>query len=465
MNKILSVVFLFFLTTHLYPQDISESWAGSLNIQGTKLRIVFNITKTDTLYVSTMDSPDQGAYDIPTTSTGYSKGKLDITAESLTLHYQGELKNDSIIGVFKQGAMSLPLNLSQGVEAGPLRPQTPKEPFPYNSELVTLTSKDGNHIISGTFTKPLESGVFPAIVLIAGSGPNDRDETLFGHKPFLVISDHLTKNGFAVLRYDKRGVGSSTGNYELATTNDFAQDAELAVEYLRERKDIDNSKIGLLGHSEGGLIASMVAADNKDIGFVVLMASPGIKGIDIVLDQNEFSMSHQNFKPEVILEMQKINKEIFTRLTDWKGTEVESTVLQQKLSDLWALIPSYISANVEKNSYLRSQYNAMIGRGYRSFLSSNPALYLQDVNCPVFAINGKLDSQVLAEKNLDAIKNALLKGGNTNSETKVYNNLNHLFQESVTGLTSEYAKIEQTISSEVLSDITDWLHKQVKEKH
>ena len=462
MNKVVSVVFLFFLTTHLYPQDISGSWAGSLNIQGTKLRIVFNITKTDTLYVSTMDSPDQGAYDIPTTSTGYSKGKLDIIVKGLTLHYQGELKNDSIIGVFKQGAMSLPLNMSRGVKAGPLRPQTPNEPFPYKSELVALTSKDGNHIISGTLTKPLGSSIFPAIVLIAGSGPNDRDETLFGHKPFLVISDHLTKNGFAVLRYDKRGVGSSTGNYELATVNDFAQDAELAVEYLRKRKDIDNNKIGLLGHSEGGLVASMVASDNNDIGFVILMASPGIKGIDIVLDQNEFSMSHQNFEPEVILEMQKINKDMFTGLTEWKGTEIESTVLQQKLSDLWDLIPSHISANVEKDSFLRSQYNAMIRRGYRSFLSSNPALYLQVINCPVFAINGKLDSQVLAEKNLDAIKNALVKGGNTSFDTKVYDNLNHLFQESVTGFASEYAKIEQTISPEVLSDITDWLHKQEK---
>jgi pimeloyl-ACP methyl ester carboxylesterase len=462
MNKVLFFFTIFLLSINLYPQQINGSWKGSLDIKGASLRIVFNIKKTGSIYESTMDSPDQGAYDISTTSTEYSEGKLEIIAKGLGLHYRGDLKNDSIIGTFKQGAMSMPLNLTRSAEPIITRPQTPLEPLQYVSELVKLTSKDGNHTISGTLTRPHGDGVFPAIVLIAGSGPNDRDETFFGHKPFLVISDHLTKNGYAVFRYDKRGVKSSTGNFAQSTINDFARDAAMAVEYLKERKDIDSNKIGLLGHSEGGLVASMVAADNNDIGFVVLMASPGIKGIEIILDQNELSMTNLRLEPDVIEEVQEVNKEMFTRLIKWNCNKIDSTELQQKLLDLWEILPSPIRSSVDKDSYLRSQYNAMITPGYRSFLSSNPALILQNVKCPVLAINGKLDSQVAAAKNLNSINEALRKGGNKNSETKIYANLNHLFQESITGLVTEYAKIEQTISPEVLSDITNWLNKQVK---
>ena len=462
MNRVLSIISLFLFTTCLYSQEISGSWTGNINIQGTNLRIVFNITNANTFYESTMDSPNQGAYGIPTTSTEYSEGKLYITAKALAIHYQGELKNDTIIGTFKQGTMSIPLNLTRSVETNLSRPQTPQEPFPYYSEQFALPSKESNHTITGTFTKPFGDGVFPAIVLIAGSGPNDRDETIFDHKPFLVISDHLSKNGFAVFRYDKRGVGGSTGNFKQATINDFAQDASLVVEFLKQRKDIDDTKIGLLGHSEGGLVASMVASNNKDISFVILMASPGIKGIEIVLDQNKFSMLQQRFEPDVIREVQIVNEEIFKSLINWNDSENEKIVLQQKLSDLWELFPTYIKANVEKDSYLNSQFNAMITPGYRSFLSSNPSLLIEDVDCPVLAINGKLDTQVAAEKNLNSISETLRNGGNKTFETKVYSNLNHLFQESATGLIDEYANIEQTISPEVLSDITTWLKKQIE---
>src|SRR5690554_5799861 len=321
MNRVLSIISLFLLTTCLYSQEISGSWTGNINIQGTNLRIVFNITNANTFYESTMDSPNQGAYGIPTTSTEYSEGKLYITAKAL---------------------------------------------------------------------------------------------------------------------------------------------ASLVVEFLKQRKDIDDTKIGLLGHSEGGLVASMVASNNKDISFVILMASPGIKGIEIVLDQNKFSMLQQRFEPDVIREVQIVNEEIFKSLINWNDSENEKIVLQQKLSDLWELFPTYIKANVEKDSYLNSQFNAMITPGYRSFLSSNPSLLIEDVDCPVLAINGKLDTQVAAEKNLNSISETLRNGGNKTFETKVYSNLNHLFQESATGLIDEYANIEQTISPEVLSDITTWLKKQIE---
>lgn len=462
MNRILNIILLFMFTSGIYAQEISGSWSGSLNIQGTNLLIVFNITKAGTLYESTMDSPDQGAFAIPTTSTKFSDGKLEITATALGMKFEGELKDDSIIGTFKQGALSVPLTLIRGATNVQSRPQTPKEPFPYHSEQVAITSKDGKHTISGTFTKPFGKGLFPAIVLIAGSGPNDRDETLFNHKPFLVVSDHLTKNGFAVLRYDKRGVGKSTGSYADATIDDFAEDAKLALEFLKKRADIDKSKTGLLGHSEGGIVASMVAANNNDVNFIVLMAAPGIDGIEIVIDQNEFSMIQQKFAPDLIMKMQSVNKQMFTGLINWGGTENEKKTLHDRLSELWELIPSQAKANLEKTSFINYQFNAMITPGYRSFLLSKPSSYIQKIKCPVFAINGKLDSQVSATKNLNSISEALKKGGNSSSKTKIYEKLNHIFQESTTGLVTEYGKIEQTISPEVLSDITAWLKNQTK---
>lgn len=457
MNRIFLFLFFSFSTIFLHSQEVSGSWIGNININGTSLRIVFNITNTGSAYESTMDSPDQGAHGIPTTSTEYSNGKLVITAKLLGLHYHGDFKNDSITGIFKQGGISLPLNLKRKSEEVLSRPQTPVEPLPYIKEIVTISSKDNSYAISGTLSIPKKEGVFPAVVLIAGSGPNDRDETIYGHKPFLVISDYLTRNGFAVLRYDKRGVNSSTGNFAEATIKDFAQDASLAVEYLKKREEVDIHRIGLLGHSEGGLIASLVAAENYDISFIILMAAPGVDGVEIVMDQNELSMLHQKFEFETIQKIQTINKRMLNSLTKWKGTDNDSIKLKQNLSNLWDSLPPYIKESIDKESYLNTQYNVMISPGYRSFLSTKPSFYLQKVKCPVLAINGKLDSQVAADKNLNSIKEALSKGGSSTSNIIVYPNLNHLFQESTTGLPNEYGKIEQTISPVVLSDITNWL--------
>ncbi|CEA16697.1 hypothetical protein ING2E5B_1965 [Fermentimonas caenicola] len=465
MNKAVFYIFLFLLTGNLYSQEIIGSWTGSLKIQETSLRLVFNVSMKDSVLISTFDSPDQGAFGLPTTRTTYSESdkKLEIIASGLGIFYRGILENDSIVGTFNQGGIPFPLTLRKTIKEVVHKPQTPIEPLPYISEEVTISDNSQNKVsLSGTLTLPDSTGIFPAIILIAGSGPNDRDETIFGHKPFYVISDYLTRNGFAVLRYDKRGVGKSTGDYSKATISDFVTDASNALEYLKSRKGIDSSKIGMLGHSEGGIIAPMVASKSSDVKFLVLLAAPGTKGIEIVLDQNENSLKHQGIEPETINRLQLTNREIFESLLVWSGSENDRTALRDRLSYLWEQLPILIKLKLEKEPYLRAQFNAMITPGYRSFLATDPKDYLSLVSCPVLAINGENDVQVPALKNLEAIKHHIQKGGNYKVETKSYPMLNHLFQESITGQPDEYAKIDQTISPQVLSDITNWVKNQTE---
>lgn len=264
----------------LTAQDITGQWNGILKVQGTQLRLVFNVSKSDNGYSSTMDSPDQGAKDIPVAKTTFENPSIKFEVTNAGIEYLGAIKDNEIVGIFKQGGMELPLNLSREVleKEEVKRPQEPSKPYPYYSEEVTFPNTKANISLAGTLTLPEKKGNFPVVILITGSGPQNRDEELLGHKPFLIISDHLTKNGIGVLRYDDRGVEQSTGDFSSATSADFATDVESAIDYLKTRKEIDKSKIGLVGHSEGGLIAPIVASESKDVSFIVLLAGTGIRG-------------------------------------------------------------------------------------------------------------------------------------------------------------------------------------------
>ena len=460
MRKFFTLTIAIFFANILFAQNIIGSWSGVLSVSNTKLQVVFNITQQDSSYTSTMDSPDQGAFGLPTTRTTFADNKLEIVATGLGIYYQGILAGDSIVGSFNQGGISFPLILKKAEKVQFNRPQTPVEPYPYTNEEVIITLKKDNITLSGTLSKPYGDRHHPAIILISGSGPNDRDETIFGHKPFLVLSDFLTRNGFAVIRYDKRGVGKSTGEYNKATIRDFANDAAAVVDFAKSRKDIDPANIHVIGHSEGGLIAAMLASQNPNIRSVVSMAGPGVKGLEIVQDQNRVSMQAQKIEPETIDKLLELNREILQGIMEWHGTENERTTLRNQLGVLWVQLPILVKMKVKKDVFVRNNYNALVMPGYRSFLSIDPAEYWEKTKCPVFAINGEMDTQVLAEKNLSAIRNALTNGNNKNFETKSYPKLNHLFQECTTGYVDEYAKIEQTISPEVLEDILAWLQKQ-----
>ena len=284
------MLFLFttFLSLTAFAQDITGTWDGILKVQGTQLRLVFNISKTNTGFTSTMDSPDQKATGIPITTTTFENNTLKLAIPMASISYEGVLGNDrNIVGTFKQGALTVPLNLTKGVveKEKIVRPQEPTKPYPYYSEDITFENSKAGITLAGTLTLPSKEGNFPVVVLISGSGPQNRDEELLGHKPFLVLSDYLTKNGIAVLRYDDRGIAESKGNFRTATTADFAEDAAAAVTYLQTRKEINSKKIGLMGHSEGGVIAPMVASTNKAVAFIVLLAGTGIPGDALLLLQ------------------------------------------------------------------------------------------------------------------------------------------------------------------------------------
>ena len=461
MKKKAIILFLFLVSVSVSAQEITGSWSGTLNVMGNKLPVVFHVSKTDSSYSTTMDSPAQNALGLPTSKTSFVENKLEIVATGLGIFYQGTLEGDSILGTFNQGGIPFPLVLKLTDKPVLNRPQEPQPPFPYKTEEVKFIHKKDSIELAGTLSVPDSAGTFPAVILIAGSGPHDRDETIFGHKPFLVIADHLTRKGFVVLRYDKRGTGRSTGYYPIATTQDLATDVAAAVEYLKAREEVDKSAIGLIGHSEGGVIAPMVASKNRDIKFIVLMAGMGERGIETIMEQNRMALELLNIEPENSDRSLKAIREIFESLSEWKGTEADRVTLRDRLSQLWEQYPILVKMKLKKDAFVRDQFNTIATPWYRQFLALDPAEYLKKVKCPVLAINGEKDTQVLAEKNLGAIKSALDKGRNYRYETKTYPGLNHLFQECETGRADEYGKIEQTLSPDVLSDITVWIKKQL----
>ena len=457
MRRIYFFTFLISILTQVQAQHITGSWSGELEIMGNQLPLVFHISQNDTAWITKMDSPAQHAFGLPTTKTIFSKNRVEIVASGLGIFYQGRLHGDTITGTFNQGGIPFPLTLTRDESAQLKRPQEPVPPFEYLTENITFPNKNDKINLAATVTLPKTAGKYPAVILIAGSGANDRDETIFGHKPFWVIADFLTQNGFIVLRYDKRGVGESEGSFATATTKHFAEDAASAITYLKSREDVDKSAIGLIGHSEGGIIAPMIASENQDVSFIVLLAGMGVKGIDLILDQNETLMTEQQMEPENIVTLRKANRDILETLTQWKNSEHDKTLLRDQLSLMWDKMPLLTRLKSNKEQFIRTNFNAMIAPWYKNFLIINPTDYLQKVQCPVLIVNGEKDSQVLFYKNIPAIRSALERGGNKQFTVKTYPHLNHLFQECKTGSVDEYAEIEQTVSPQLLEDMLQWM--------
>ena len=438
-------------------REVIGKWSGSLNIMGTELPIAFNIFEEKGNVISTMDSPSQNAFGIPTDRTTLNGNKIEIVINNIGAFFQGTVSNENITGTFNQNGIPFPITLSHNVLQERLRPQTPTPPFSYDIEDISFANHKDNVKLSGTITKPSIDGTFPTVILVAGSGPNDRDETIFEHKPLWVIADHLTRNGFLVLRYDKRGVAQSTGKYATATTLDFADDAKGAIEYLKSRDDVDISKIGIIGHSEGGIIAPMIASERDDINFIVLLAGMGTKGIDLIIDQNEIALNQLNTDSNIIADISKANKELFEKAIKWQDNDADNTDIDMMLDSIWNKTPLSTKANANKEQFIKSTKTALLSPWYRYFLNIEPTEYLLKTKCAVLAINGEKDMQVLADKNLEMIQSALRKGGNSNFKIRKYPNLNHLFQNSNTGQVNEYINIEETFSEEVLIDIVDWI--------
>lgn len=341
------------------------------------------------------------------------------------------------------------------------RTQEPTEPYPYYSEDVTFNNEQANITLSGTLTLPSKEGNYPAVILITGSGPQNRDEEGLGHKPFLVISDYLTKKGIAVLRYDDRGFGQSTGDFKSGTSFDFATDVESAVTYLKSRREINQNKIGLIGHSDGGMIAPIVAARSHDVAFIVLLAGPGIQGGKLLMMRQELLAKAMGMSDVEINESKISNEKTFEIVSRSKDSKTIKADLIKYSKENPPNIPSrLLPPGMTKEEFVAAQIDEITSPWFIYFLNYDPATTLEKVTCPVLALNGEKDVQVPSQENLTAISNALKKGGNKNITIKELPNLNHFFQECKTCSLSEYATIDQTFSPIALTEISNWILKQ-----
>jgi pimeloyl-ACP methyl ester carboxylesterase len=391
-----------------------------------------------------MDSLDQNAKGIPISSIELKESRLTFTSAVVNGSYDGAVNSDrsAIQGTFTQG-VALPLNFKRAGAvdlAGPRRSQSPTKPYPYREQDLTYPNPAAGIKLGATLTWPNGPGPFPAVILITGSGQQDRDESLLGHKPFLVLADYLTRQGIAVLRSDDRGAGKSGGVFATSTNADFVSDTEAAIAYLKTRREIDQNHIGLIGHSGGGIIAPMVAARRQDVAFIVLMAGTGIRGDQVIVAQVIATAEAEGVPHAAAIEEGNTQR----RVEDLIMQERDDSVLKEKLKPILgaktdAVVPEFTT------------------RWHREFLSYDPAPALRKVSCPVLAMIGEKDVQVSPKQNLPAIRKALQEGGNKHSEVVEMPGLNHLFQTAKTGAVSEYTKIEETISTSALGKIAGWI--------
>lgn len=444
--------------------DISGNWYSVLSMQGHKLRLNISLDRTsDTSYTGTFFSPDQVKQGFPINHASLHGDTLAFAVPMVGGSFRGiwDFRASAYIGSFKQAGLSLPLGFSR-VETTEAdikhnRPQTPKPPFNYLSQEILVPNDSAKVTLAGTFTRPNRNKRYTTVILITGSGPQDRDETLFDHKPFWIIADQLAKEGIATLRLDDRGVGASTGSYNTATISDFASDVRAAMAYLRTRPDVDVQHIGLLGHSEGAQVMQVVAADNPYVAFCVSLSGPGVPGADLMLKQNELVYRSMNATPGQI----KTRLDYMKNILGIMSTEMDKTALSKKLTEEvkseYAALPDSVKAGVPEAQYVFSNVAGFTRPELLSIVRFNPADYLPRIHCPFLAINGSRDIQVDATQNLNGIDALLRQGGNNRITIRKFEGLNHLLQECQECTVAEYETLEQSISPNVVDFISNWL--------
>jgi uncharacterized protein len=438
--------------------SVEGVWQGALEANGLRLRFQLHVTHDDQKHlVAALDSPDQGISGLPAVNVSQKLTVFHFEIPVVQGVYEGNLNatKSVITGSWTQGGITHNLNFQRSDQLVELvRLQNPKKPYPYREEEVTIANPKAQISLAGTLTLPSGQGPFPAAILIAGSGPHDRDENVAGHRPFLVLADHLTRKGIAVLRYDKRGIGKSTGNYDQATTEDFANDATAAVDYLKSRKEINSKKIGLIGHSEGGLIAPMIASHSSDVAWIVLLAAPGLKGEQIMLLQSELILRAAGFDDDRIAKARDFNLQSYALARKEKNPEV----LETKLADL---VDSTGMSTTLPPTTLKPQARMMTSSWFRFFLDYDPLPALKKTQCPVLSLNGDKDLQIASKENLAQIEKALRESGNKDFQAHELAGLNHLFQHAPTGSPMEYGGIQETFAPEALTFVSDWILKHV----
>jgi len=437
------------------------SWTGKLTVGALQLRLGLNFKDTTGVLMATLDSPDQGAYGIKMDKATITGDVIKVEAAAMRAAYEGSiLPGDSLLqGNWIQGGQSFDLLLHKIEKPVTLkRPQEPKPPFPYHTQEVKFTNQKAGIELAGTLTMPEGKGPFPAVVLVTGSGPQNRNEEVMGHKPFLVIADYLSRNGIAVLRFDDRGVGQSQGNISRATTFDFADDAEAAFTFLLKQTLINKNHVGLAGHSEGGIITPIVAARNRDVNFIILLAGTGIDGEQLLIAQTTMMMEVSGGKPGEIAEARKLNAELYRIVKKEPDSAAAMKLMEQAVGQ--AVKSDTGIAENEKDSQVKqitAGLPVMTSPWIRAFLTLDPQQYLMKVKCAVLSLNGSKDVQVPCDMNQQAIEKALKAGGNKNFRIQKMEGLNHLFQHCETGMPGEYSTIEETFAPEALSVMRDWI--------
>lgn len=441
------------------PVGAGGHWEGEINLpQSQVLQVKVDLEEASGVWKGAIDIPLQGAKGLPLEQITVQGPKVRFVIAGVpgVPTFDGTLENGEIRGTFTQGGGSLPFRLGRQAVEPIHRPQEPKPPFPYTSEEVTY--KDGDVTLAGTLTIPPGDGPFPAVVLITGSGPQDRDETVMGHKPFLILSDYLSRHGVAVLRADDRGVGGSSGSTSDATTADFAQDALAGVRFLKTHPKIAPAKIGLIGHSEGGVIAPLAASQSPDVAFIVMLAGTGVPAPELLLRQAELISRAEGITDDAIRREAEAMKRMFAILQSEKDPAARAAKLREaaKASMAGASEQEVKSAG-GPDAWADQQAQRVNSPWFVFFIGYDPRPALSKVKVPVLALNGELDLQVPVDMNLPAIERILKESGNKDVTAKRMPGLNHLFQHAKTGSPSEYAKIEETMSPEVLSLISGWI--------
>jgi len=431
-------------------------WQGALEGNGMRLRLQLHVSHDyRNQLVAALDSPDQGASGLPAVKVSQKDASFHFEIPMVSGVYDGTLNpaKTEITGTWTQSSVQQKLDFRRSDQLLELiRPQNPTKPYPYREEEILFANASAKISLAGTLTLPPGKGPFPAAILLSGSGPHDRDESLVGHRPFLVLADHLTRRGIAVLRFDKRGIGKSTGDYTNATTADFASDAEAVLAYLKTRKEIDPKKIGFIGHSEGGMIAPMVATRSNDVAWVVLLAGPALKGEDTLLLQSELILKTAGVNDGQIANTREFNKQTYALVRQ----EKDPAALEARLNAL--VQSSGMSASLPPAA-LQAQVRLMASPWFRFFLDYDPVPALRKTMCPVLALNGEKDLQIAPKENLAGIQKALHEGGNKDFQTAELPGLNHLFQHCPTGSPTEYGGILETMAPEVLNAVSDWVLK------
>ncbi len=443
-----TILLLIITTSSINAQIFTGSWKGTLIISDTsKLDLIIHIKQHQQQWIGTMDSPNQMAYGIPMQSVTIKGDSITILANKLGLEIRGEIKNSTTLAAtFKQSGLIKPINFSRMndkeiTSISNIKPQTPTPPYPYKESEVSFSNRTNGITLYGTLTVPKNNNIkkIPAILLIAGSGPMDRNESILGHKPFAVIADYFTNKGFAVLRYDKRGVGKSEGKLINATSADLLEDAEAALNFLSKQYFVDKDKIGVIGHSEGGMLAIQLATSHKHLDYIVTMAAPTITGKEII----KFQLNRD--APDEMKD--KINNTVDyiynTPIDNINTKHIENLLLVNRATD---------TSTKPIIQFLTAPWSI-------HFIKYNPCDDIKRIQIPVYAVNGELDQQVEAKTNINNIKKCLENRGLLTS--KIFPNLNHLFQTSNTGHPMEYATIDETIAPTVLEDIYKWIEKTI----